>query len=213
MDAIDFTHQEFCASDWENKLKEFIASLDCSDNIIWHRKREHKKINEELATLGYYVKYKYGKPENITFKLNKDQGKADGWIYDCGKKVETVQIAIAYYEQEEAEIDKRIMNGEDVVEGGWVGDRIEVLKSRIEERTEKKTNMNYEDIDTLLIGLRDWFVKRINNEYHEQKNSVVCNVESCVPNCTFKQIALVDTNYVGKGELLIIPNLALNSDG
>ena len=210
MDTFEFAHQEFSASAWETKLKKFIESLDCSDNIIWHRKREHKKINEELATLGYYVKYQHGENENITFKLNKAQGKADGWIYNQGKQVESVQIAIAYYEQEEADIDKRRMNGEDVVVSGWVGDRIEVLKHRVKKRVTKKTNMSYENIDTLLIGVRGWFVKRINNEYHEQKNSVVCHVESCVPNSKFKQLALVDSDFVGKGELLIIPNIGLN---
>ena len=212
MDAIDFAHQEFNAFDWEVKLKEYIESLDCTDNLIWHRKRENKKINEELATLGYYVKYRFGKNKSITFKLNKAQNKADGWIYDHGTQIESVQIAIAYYEKEEADIDKKKMSGEDVVVGGWVGDRIEVLKDRVKERVSKKTNMSYKNIDTLLIGVRNWFVRRINNEYDEQKASVICHVESCAPNSTFKQLALVDSDFMDKGELLIIPNKANAAD-
>ena len=212
MEAFHFTHQKFCASSWEAKLKEFIELLDCTDNIIWHRKSKHKKINEELATLGYYVKYRYGEDKSITFKLNETQGKADGWIYKHNAQIESVQIAIAYYDYEESKIDERTMNGEDIVVAGWVGDRIELLKDRVEKRITKKLKMPYENIDTLLIGVRDWFVRRINNEYQEQKVKVVKYIESCMPNSIFKQFVLVDTDFVGKGELLILPNKANSAD-
>ncbi|MBF0235805.1 MAG: hypothetical protein HQK65_22630 [Desulfamplus sp.] len=70
--------------------------------------------------------------------------------------------------------------------------------------------MSYENIDTLLIGVRDWFVKKINNEYKEQKNNVICHVKLCLSNSTFKQLALVDSEFVGNGELLIIPNKSMH---
>lgn len=212
METFEFAHQKFCASGWEAKLKKFIELLDCTDNIIWHRKRKHKKINEELATLGYYVKYRYGEDESITFKLNKTEGKADGWIYKHGAQIESVQIVIAYYEQEEAKLDRRTMNGEDIVVAGWVGDRIELLKDRVEKRVAKKSNMSYQNIDTLLIGVRDWFVRSINNEYQEQKVNVVKYIESCMLNSNFKQFTLVDADFAGKGELLIVPNKANAAD-
>jgi hypothetical protein len=105
MDVFEFTHQKFCASNWEEKLKHFIETLNCTDNSIWHRTRKHKKINEELATLGYYVKYRYGKEGSITFSLSETESKVDGWIYRNDAQIESVQIVIAYYEQEEANID------------------------------------------------------------------------------------------------------------
>jgi hypothetical protein len=212
MEPFEFTHQNFCASSWEAKLKKFIESLDCTDNVIWHRKRKHKKINEELATLGYYVKYRYGENEGITFKLNEIEGKADGWIYEHGSQIESVQIAIAYYDQEEANIDKRTMNGEDIAAAGWVAERIALLKDRVEKRLTKKSNMNYHGIDTLLIGVRDWFIRSINNEYREQKVNVVKYIESVMANSTFKKVALVDADFVGKGELLLFPKEAVSKE-
>jgi|GEM_PF-2584025 hypothetical protein len=209
MDAFEFTHQIFCASDWEEKLKHFIETLNCTDNIIWHRTRKHKKINEELATLGYYVKYRYGKDESITFSLSETESKVDGWIYRNDAQIESVQIVIAYYEQEEVNIDQKRMNGKRVVPAGWVGDRINLLKVRVEKRIAKKTTMDYQDIDTLLIGVRFLFVYRINNEYAEQKETIVKCIESFIPNSKFKQVALVDADFVGNGELLIVPNKSL----
>lgn len=206
MEAFEFAHQKFFASDWEAKLKNFIESLDCTDNIMWHRKRKHKKLNEELATLGFYVKYRYGEDESITFKLNETEGKADGWIYKHGAQIESVQIVTAYYEQEEANIDRKIMSDEHIVPTGWVGDRINLLRDRVGKRVAKKSNMSYQNIDTLLIGVSDWFVRRINNEYQEQKVNVVRYIESCMPNSNFKQFALIDAEFVGKGELLIVPS-------
>ncbi len=211
MEAFDFTHQEFCASDWEAKLKFFIETLDCTDNIIWHRKRKHKKINEELATLGYYVKYRYGEDKSITFKLNETEGKVDGWIYKYGAQIESVQIVIAYYEQEEATIDEKRMRGKHVVPAGWVGDRIKLLKNRLKRRITKKSTMDYQNIDTLLVGVRFLFVHRINNEYLEQKVNVVKYIESSIQNSYFKQVALVDADFVGAGKLLIVPNPSLKS--
>ncbi len=211
MKALEFTHQKFHASSWETKLKEFIESLDCSDNIIWYKKREHKKINEELSTLGYYVKYRYGVVENISFKLNETEGKADGWIFKNGA-IETIQIAIAYYEKEEDIIDKRTMNGEDAATAGWVEERIRLLKDRIEKRIEKKSNMNYQNIDTLLIGVRDWFVRRINTDFQDHKVNLIKYIESILSSTDFKELALVDADLVGKGELLIVPNKRLKTD-
>ncbi len=153
------------------------------------------------------MKYRYGDDETITFKLNETEGKADGWVYKHGTQIKSVQIAIAYYEKEEANIDRKTMNGEDIVEAGGVGDRLELLKDRVEKRVTKKSNMSYQNIDTLLIGVRDWFVRSINNEYQEQKGNVVKYIESCMLYSNFRQVALVDADFVGKGELLIVPNL------
>lgn len=214
LDPFKFTHQVFYSSTWEEKIKTFISSLDCSDNVIWHRKRDCKKINEELATLGYYVKYHFGEGEAVSFKLNEVEGRADGWIYKNGKEIESVQIAIAFYEKEEADIDRIIMNDKDVVVGGWVGERLSLLKDRIERRISKKTNMKYQDIDTLLIGVRDWYVRRINEEYAEHKANTLMSIEPYLLNSKFKQAAIVDSDFVGKGGSLIITNktiLPINS--
>ena len=204
-------HQEFSSRSWEDQVKSFITSLDCSDNIIWHRKREYKKVNEELVSLGYYVKYHYGEDESISFKLNKDEGKADGWVFKNGKEIEAVQIAIAFYEQEEADIDRRILDGEGVVVSGWVGERLSLLVDRVEKRISKKTNMNYPDIDTLVIGLRGWFVKRLNTEYLDLKVSTLRRIEPYLSRSEFKQAVIVDTDFVGNGECLIILNKAIHS--
>ena len=160
--------------------------------------------------MGYYAKYRYGEDEGITFKLNEIEGKADGWIYKNGSQIESVQIAIAFYDQEEANIDKRTMNSEDIAAAGWVAERIALLKDRVEKRLTKKLNMNYQGIDTLLIGVRDWFVRRINNKYREQKVNVVKYIESVMANSTFKKVALVDADFVGKGELLLFHKEAVS---
>ena len=210
MKPIEFTFQEFSSYSWENQVKMFITSLDCSDNIIWYRKREHKKINEELATLGYYVKYHFGEDKNITFRLNREEGKADGWIYRNRKEIESVQIAIAFYEREEADIDRRRMNGEDVVVSGWVGEKLSLLKDRVEKRISKKTNMKYPNIDTLLIGVRRWFVSRINKEYLNLRISTIKVIKPYLSNSEFKQAIIVDSDFVGKGECLIIRNKSIH---
>ncbi len=206
MESFEFAHQNFCASDWEARLKQFIGALDCTDNVIWHTKRKNKKINEELATLGYYVKYKYGETEDINFSLNKSEGKADGWIFKDGETIETIQIAIAYYEKDEANADKKFMNGEEVVVGGYVVDRVRLLGERVKNRIAKKTSMDYCNIDTLLIGVRDWFVRRISAEYQEHKANLFDCMISSAQGTQFKQIAVVDADFVGIGELLIVPN-------
>lgn len=211
MKTVEFAHQRFCASDWETKLKQFIDALDCSDGVIWHRKREHKKINEELATLGFYVKYKYGKTKDIRFSLNKSEGKADGWIFKDGEAIETIQIAIAHYEQEEAISDRMTMNGEEIVVGGWVADRIKLLYDRVKIRITNKKSMDYHDIDTLLIGVRDWFVRKINTEYPEHKANLVHCMEDNARDTQFKQFAVVDTDFIGEGEVLIVPNIRLKT--
>jgi hypothetical protein len=102
------------------------------------------------------------------------------------------------------------MSGEHVIPAGWVGDRMNLLQDRVKKRITKKTTMVYQDIDTLLIGVRSLFVYRINNEYAEQKENIVKCIESVIPNSNFRQIALVDADFVGKGELLIVPNDRLN---
>jgi hypothetical protein len=146
VNANDFAHRIFFADKWEMLVKNYINNLECADNTIWYKKREYKKISEELITLGYYVKYRFGHNERVSFSLNEVEGKEDGWIYENSKKIESVQIVIAYYEQKKAEEDNRTMRGEDIVPGGWIGDRIELLIQRIDQRIKKKIDKEYEDI-------------------------------------------------------------------
>jgi len=81
MNHENFAHQLFFASTWEAQVKEFIESLNCTDKNIWYKKPENKKTNEELITLGYYVKYRFGEDEKIGFRLNKMRAKLmDGFI-------------------------------------------------------------------------------------------------------------------------------------
>lgn len=209
MKPDEFAHKEFRAETWEYELQTFIDSLDRSDGVIWHRKKEHKKIHEELATLGYYVKYKYAGVEGIKFSLNKLEEKADGWVFQEGEKIESIQIAIAYYEHEDAIIDKRIMEGEDVVLGGWVVDSIKRMSGRVENRVKKKSGMGYLEIDTLLIGVRGWFARNLNTEYQSLKSDVVNHMTSIISETNFKELVVVDADFVGQGELLVVPNQAL----
>lgn len=203
MNAFEFTHQVFYTSNWEDHINKFIEMLDISEGSIWRGNKEYKKINEELTVLGHYVKHQYGEDRCISFKLNEAEGKADGWVYRQGEIIEAVQIVIAYYEQQESDIDKKIMKGEDLVDGGWVGDRVNLLKCRAEKRITKKIDKGYKDIDTLLIGFRGWFVQRINNDFQDQKADLFRHIEASMPNSSFKRLALVDTDFVGKGEVQI----------
>ncbi len=64
----------------------------------------------------------------------------------------------------------------------------------------------YKDIDTLLIGVRDWFVSRISkDEYAVFGNEVRKHVSNLNSTHNFKQIVIVDTDYVGKGSYIAFP--------
>ena len=166
----NFIHQMFNALSWEDEMKSFIKNIDCSDDVIWHRKREYSKIHQELAPLGYYVK-KRAKPGcSITFKLNNLEGKADGWIYEDEKIIENIQIAIGFYGKKEADIDKDIMNGKDITNGGWVWDKLEDLYNRIETIIENKDKKQYENIDTLIVGSNNWFANRVSTAESGNQN-------------------------------------------
>lgn len=206
MNANDFVHKMFFADKWELLVKDYISNLQCDDNTIWYKKRERIKISEELITLGYYIKYRFGQNTKISFRLNEIEGKEDGWIYENSNKLASVQIVIAYYEDEEAEEDNRTMKGEDIVPGGWDGDRIELLKQRIDQRIKKKIDKKYENIDVLLVGVKDWFVRRTNDEYKEQKKELLDSMKNCIEKSKFREIAIVDTDLVGQGALLRHPN-------
>lgn len=208
MQTFDFVHQTFYASNWESQLKGFIKSIKCPDNTIWHRMREHKKINEELSVtvMGYYVKYRFGEDKAISFTLNDEQGDQDGWICRNDEPIEFVQITIAFYEKEESLRDTSIMNGTYKSKAQWVGDKINLIRDRVLERVNKKLNLKYQNIDTLLVGVRDWFVRRINAEYLYYKDQLVNSIESCIQNSNFEQIVLVDSDLVGEGEFLLIQN-------
>lgn len=156
-DKTEFAHKEFSKERWEDEVKNLISSLVIDDSVFWYKKhRSLKKINEELVTLGYYVKYKYLKEENVSFYLNKEQGEIDGYILQNGCIVETVQIVIAFYDKEENERDKDLMEGKDSTECDWVGEKLRLIKERIKDRINRKIDKCYkEDIDTLLIGTKD----------------------------------------------------------
>jgi hypothetical protein len=190
VNANDFAHRIFFADRWEMLVKDYINNLECDDNTIWYKKREHNKISEELITLGYYVKYRFGQNERISFRLNEVEGKEDGWIYENSNKIESVQIVIAYYEQKEAEEDNRTMRGEDIVPGGWVRDRIELLRQRIDQRIKKKIDKEYENIDLLLVGVKDCFVRRINDEYKDRKKELLDSAKNCIGKSQFREIAI-----------------------
>lgn len=211
MEPCEFSHKKFSAESWESELKDYINSIDCSDGIIWHRKREYKKINEELITLGYYVKYKYSGVKNIQFLLNRHEGKVDGWILHKDEKIESIQIVIAYYEHEDAIIDRRIMQGEDIVLSGWIVDAINLISERATNRAKKKADKEYQGIDTLLIGVRGWFARRLNTEHQSLEADFVEQMASIIKETNFKQLVVVDSVPVGRGELLIVPNQALQS--
>ncbi len=204
----DFAHKMFSADEWEIAVKDYISNLECEDNTIWYKNRENKKISEELITLGYYVKYRFGQDEKISFRLNEEQGKEDGWIYENSIRSESVQIVIAYYDREEAEEDDRTMQGEDIVPGGWFRDRIELLKNRIEQRVKNKLNKNYKNINILLVGVKDCFVKNIKDENQDQKEELLESIKNCIGRSEFQEIAIVDTDLVRQGELLRLPNKA-----
>src|SRR5450759_4182411 len=106
MNHSDFVHKTFRASKWESEIKAYIDNLPVPAHSIWHKEdRILKKASEELITLGYYVKYRYGVSDSIEFHLNMLQGKEDGWIFQDKKSRESVQIVIAYYEKEESDQD------------------------------------------------------------------------------------------------------------
>jgi len=208
VNANDFVHRMFFTDKWEPLVKDYIRNLECDDNTIWYRKCKHKKIHKELIPLGYYVKYRFGQNAKIPFRLNEIEGKEDGWIYENSNKPESIQIVNAYYEREEAKEDNRTIKGEDIVPGGWVRNRIELLKQRIDQRIKKKLDKKYENIDVLLVGVNDWFVRRINDEYKNQKKELLDSMKNCLEKSKFREIAIVDTNLVGQGALLRLLNAA-----
>ena len=208
MDDVQFAHQRFEAPTWEQLLKGFILNHPVSENKIWHKDRHLKKIDKELSVLGYYVKYRYGDGENVHFKLNETEGKVDGWVFINDKLHESVQIAIAWYEREEATFDEKLQAGEDPIKCDWVNDRMELLKNRCLERIKKKSrpSMGYVEIDTLLIGVRDCFVKRVKKGCNDKKDALIRSVEGIVLGACFKEVVIVDADYVGNGDVIIIPN-------
>jgi hypothetical protein len=63
----DFVHKIFKASEWELEVKTFIDKLHVQDSIWYKENKGLKKAAEELITLGYYVKYKFGMTDSIQF--------------------------------------------------------------------------------------------------------------------------------------------------
>lgn len=209
MNTNDFAHGEFSADNWESLVKDYIANLECHENQIWYKDgKQNKKISEELITLSYYVKYKYGPNPKISFRLNQIEGEEDGWIYKNRGILESVQIVIAYYDKEEAEEDRKIMKGEDVVTGGWVGDRMKLLEQRVKQRIKKKIEKKYRNIDVLLVGVKDWFIRRANDEYKDLRRELIDFVHRVTEKSQFRDVIIVDTDLVGQGGLIQLPNKA-----
>jgi hypothetical protein len=125
VNTSDFAHEEFSADNWESLVKDYINNLECHENQIWYKnEKQNKKISEELITLGYYARYKYSPNPKISFRLNQIEGEEDGWICKNREILESVQTVIAYYDKEEAEEDRKIMKGEDVVTQVEADDRV-----------------------------------------------------------------------------------------
>lgn len=206
-DRVEFAHKEFLKESWGDEVKNLISSLVIDDNVVWHKKhRSLKKINEELSTLGYYVKYKYSKAEGVSFYLNQAQGKIDGYICQNGCIIETVQIVITFYDKEESQRDKDLMEGKNSTECGWVEENLNFIKERIKDRINLKIDKCYKGIDTLLIGTRHWFVSRISkDQYIEFCSEIREHVTTLSPIHNFEQIAIVDTDYMGKGSYIAFP--------
>lgn len=215
MNHFNFVHKTFRASKWESEIKAYIGNLSVPAHSIWYKEtiwhkenRILKKASEELITLGYYVKYRYGGADSIEFKLNKRQGKADGWICKDDKPHESVQIVIAYYEKEEADQDALLMSGKKNCFGGWKIDRLNSLSTRIEQRITKKIAKKYSGIDTLIVGVRGWFVRDILNEYPELQKQLASKIEDLLTSSQFKELAIVDTDLVGEGKVWLFPQRA-----
>jgi hypothetical protein len=211
MNTNDFAHREFSADNWEHLVKDYINTLECHDNQLWYKKGEQKKkISEELITLGYYVKYKYGSDPEVSFRLNQiKDAPDDGWVYKSREILESVQIVIAYYDKEESEEDRKLMNGEDVVIGGWGGERMKLLEQRIKKRIKKKIEeKKYQNIDVLLVGVKDWFIRRTNDEYNDLQQELSDFVRSVAGKSQFREFVIVDTDLVGRGGLRQFPNKA-----
>lgn len=206
MNYTDFVHKKFRASEWESEVKTYIDNLSVPSNSIWYKEdRDLKKASEELITLGYYVKYKFGVVDSIQFCLNLSQDAVDGWIFQAGKRIESVQIAIAYYEEEEAKQDELTMSGKECCPGGWEVDRFEVLKTRVEQRIRKKVEKKYTKIDTLVVGMKGWFVRSVLAEYSNLKGQLEQNAKDLLAGSQLKELAIVDADLVGKGEVWLFP--------
>jgi hypothetical protein len=210
MNHSDFVHKKFRANKWESELKEFIINLPVTSKI-WHRHdSDLKKASEELITLGYYVKYKYGVADSIEFNLNPPGDAVDGCIFDKGKQIESVQIVIAYYDKKEAKQDELIEKGEKCCFGGWRYDRLKELTYRVEQQISKKVKKKYTNIDTLVVGVKGWFVNSVLMEYSKLKGPLELEANTLLANSQFKELAIVDTDLVGKGELWVISNNSFN---
>ena len=208
MNHSEFVHKNFRADEWESEVKAYIDNLSVPSNSLWHKEtRELQKAKEELVTLGYYVKYKYGIVDSIQFRLNpsEDAGE-DGWIFQEGKQIESVQIVIAYYDEEEAKQDELVMSGKECCPGGWTFDRLEVLTTRVEQRIHKKVEKRYTDIDTLVVGVNRWFVSSISREYSNLNKQLEQKAKALLAKSQFKELAIVDVDLVGKGDVWSFSN-------
>lgn len=211
MNQFDVVHKRFRANEWELEIKGYIDDLPVRPNSIWYKEDKIlKKASEELITLGYYVKYKYGVNDSIEFCLNPDEGTVDGWIFQDGEQSESVQIVIAYYEEEEAKQDELAMSGKDCCPGGWRFDRLEVLANRVEQRIRKKVEKKYTDIDTLIVGVKGWFVRSVLEEYSNLKRQLELRAKALLACSQFKELAIVDADLVGKGEVWLFSNKLFN---
>ena len=210
MNPIDsqFVHRQFQANEWESSVKTYIKELPITEKLVWYKRdRVFKKFSEELVTLGYYVKYRYGTKPSISFKLNESKEAADGWVYENNSVIESIQITIAYYDEEEVDEDQRRRRDRNYCRARRVYDRLKLLEERVENRVKKKTEKEYkEDIDVLLVGVQDWFVARLCTDYANLKSKLTQQVQTQLAGSIFRELAIVDTDLVGEGQLLLFPN-------
>jgi len=212
MSQFEFAHKIVRADTWESEVKDFIQSLTLEPGSLWFREGEVlKKLSSELITLGYYVKYRYGADPAMTFCLNRAQGQVDGWVYSNDQQISSVQIVTAYYDTEEAIQDAELLCGGDVMAGSWVGDRLGQLTKRLDDRLKNKVNHGYRGINLLLVGFKDWFVRRAYSDYPWIGEQVNRMVDVWLAPSSFAEIVLVDTDFVGNGALRVFSNKSMQA--
>ncbi|MYL25166.1 MULTISPECIES: hypothetical protein [Halomonadaceae] len=199
----DFTFRKFPANSWEKEVKQYISGLDSSTDRIWYRSPTHKKLNEELVTLGYYVKYDRGEVDHIWFQLLRSAESADGEIGEGEEVTERVQIAIAHYQAEEAKLDDRMESGQEPVDSGWASERLVILRDRIIDRLSKKANKHYSGVGTLCVGSKGWFVRRALAEHPSLIEDLRTHWKT-INDGTFRKVVIVDTDLVGSGTYCVL---------
>jgi hypothetical protein len=78
-----------------------------------------------------------------------------------------------------------------------------------------KIDKNYQGyIDVLLVGVNDWLVARLctGAEYADLNSKLTQQVQTQLAGSIFRELAIVDTDFEGKGQLLLFPNTRQKSE-